>query len=351
LTLLPATSRERRLAYVAWITICIVWGTTYLAIRVALESMPVALLAGLRWTAAGLLLMPAVRLTGQTLPHPRTWGAIATAAFLMVVLGNGAVVWAEQHVASELTAVILAIIPFWNVLSEALFKDGERPDRRTLIGLAVGFAGIVVLLWPELFTPGPSSTWFVAGVVALQVACVGWALGNFLHQAQHGVGVTAGDVGTADARRRRDVPDHRNRDRRVEPAGIHDSIVQRLALSGDYRIGGRVFRLRVRAEASAGVDRLAVFVRQSAHRRRPRHALAVRTILQPDARGLGAGVWRHCRCAVGTASPTHVTPSGRRLSPVLRIGRRIAQRHAAEGSKTLAYTWLLRLPERLRAVP
>ena len=178
MTLLSATSRERRLAYVAWITICIVWGTTYLAIRVALESMPVALLAGLRWTAAGLLLMPAVRLTGQTLPHPRTWGAIATAAFLMVVLGNGAVVWAEQYVASGLTAVILAIIPFWNVLSEALFKDGERPDRRTLIGLAIGFAGIVVLVWPELFTPGPSSTWFVAGVVALQVACVGWALGT-----------------------------------------------------------------------------------------------------------------------------------------------------------------------------
>ena len=178
MTLLPATSRERRLAYVAWVTICIVWGTTYLAIRVALESMPVALLAGLRWTAAGLLLMPAVRLTGQTLPHPRTWGAIATAAFLMVVLGNGAVVWAEQHVASGLTAVILAIIPFWNILSEALFKNGERPDRRTLIGLAIGFAGIVVLVWPELFTPGPSSTLFVAGVVALQVACVGWALGT-----------------------------------------------------------------------------------------------------------------------------------------------------------------------------
>lgn len=165
-------------AWIAWVTVCIVWGTTYLAIRVALESMPVALLAGLRWTAAGLLLMPAVRLTGQTLPHPRTWGAIATAAFLMVVLGNGAVVWAEQHVASGLTAVILAIIPFWNVLSEALFKDGERPDRRTLIGLTIGFGGIVVLVWPELFTPGPSSTWFVAGVVALQVACVGWALGT-----------------------------------------------------------------------------------------------------------------------------------------------------------------------------
>lgn len=178
MTPVPATARERRLAYLAWITICIVWGTTYLAIRVALESLPVALLAGVRWMIAAVILLAAVRLMGEPLPPVRTWPSIAIAAFLMIVLGNGGVVWAEQYVASGLTAVVIAMVPFWNVLVEILLKTGERPDRRTLIGLTVGFAGIVVLVWPELFAGQHDSVWFVAGVIALQVSCIGWAIGT-----------------------------------------------------------------------------------------------------------------------------------------------------------------------------
>ena len=178
MTDIAATSRERRLAYIAWITICIVWGTTYLAIRVALESLPVALLAGLRWTVASLILLAALRIMGQALPASRTWGSISIAAFLMIVLGNGGVVWAEQYVASGLTAVIVAMVPFWNVLVEALLKVGDRPDRRTLTGLGIGFAGIVVLVWPELFTAQHDGLRFVAGVLALQMSCVGWAVGT-----------------------------------------------------------------------------------------------------------------------------------------------------------------------------
>jgi drug/metabolite transporter (DMT)-like permease len=155
-----------------------VWGTTYLAIRVALESLPVALLAGLRWTVASLILLTVLRVMGEKLPSSRTWGSISIAAFLMIVLGNGGVVWAEQYVTSGLTAVIVAMVPFWNVLVEAVLKTGDPPDRRTLIGLAVGFAGIVVLVWPELFTGGHDGLRFVAGVLALQVACVGWAVGT-----------------------------------------------------------------------------------------------------------------------------------------------------------------------------
>jgi drug/metabolite transporter (DMT)-like permease len=175
----PVTSpRERTLAFVAWIVLCIVWGTTYLAIRVALESVPVALIAGLRFTAAGLILIAALRLTGQTLPPPRTWGSAALAGFLLLVIGNGGVVWAEQYVASGLAAVIIAMVPFWNVLVEAVSPNGERPSVRTMLGLAIGFAGIVVLVWPELFTAGGSGFWFVAGVISLQVACAGWAVGT-----------------------------------------------------------------------------------------------------------------------------------------------------------------------------
>jgi drug/metabolite transporter (DMT)-like permease len=170
--------RERQLAYLAWITVCFVWGTTYLAIRVALESVPVALLAGLRWAAAGMVLAMALPFFGERLPHPRTWGSIAVAGFLMAVIGNGGVVWAEQYVASGLAAVIVATVPFWSVLVEAVLPRGERPTARTLIGLAVGFIGIVVLVWPELTVGGQEGKLFIAGVIALQVACVGWALGT-----------------------------------------------------------------------------------------------------------------------------------------------------------------------------
>lgn len=165
------------LAYAAWVTVCIVWGTTYLAIRVALESVPVALVGGLRFTAAGALMLAGVRLSGQALPDRSAWGVIALSGFLLLVVGNGAVVWAEQYVPSGLAAVMVAMIPFWNVLVEAMRPDGERPTSRTMAGLAIGFAGIVVLVWPEL-SNGASGSGFLAGVIALQLACAGWALGT-----------------------------------------------------------------------------------------------------------------------------------------------------------------------------
>lgn len=169
---------ERKLAYLSWVVVCFVWGTTYLGIRVALETVPVALLAGLRWGAAGALLAIALPFLGERLPPPRTWGSIAIAGFLMAVIGNGGVVWAEQYVASGLAAVVVAMVPFWAVLIESVLPSGEKLTKRTLGGLAIGFLGIVVLVWPELTLGGQEGRLFVAGVVALQIACLGWALGT-----------------------------------------------------------------------------------------------------------------------------------------------------------------------------
>ena len=173
-----AGPRERKLAFVAWLVVCVVWGTTYLAIRVALESVPVALLAGLRWAAAGMILTAMLPLFGERLPPFRTWGAIAVAGFLMAVVGNGGVVWAEQYVASGLAAVVVAMVPFWSVLVEACLPRGERVTRRTVAGLVLGFLGIIVLVWPELTLGGQEGRMFVFGVIALQIACLGWALGT-----------------------------------------------------------------------------------------------------------------------------------------------------------------------------
>jgi drug/metabolite transporter (DMT)-like permease len=165
-------------AYVAWVVVCVVWGTTYLAIRVALESVPVALLAGLRWAVAGAMLCAIAPLVGERIPPLRMWGRIAVIGFLMAVIGNGGVVWAEQHVASGLAAVIVATVPFWSLLVERLFAAGERVSVRALAGLLIGFAGIVVLVWPELTLGGHSGIMFVYGVISLQIATLGWALGT-----------------------------------------------------------------------------------------------------------------------------------------------------------------------------
>jgi drug/metabolite transporter (DMT)-like permease len=166
------------LAYAAWITVCVVWGTTYLAIRVSLETVPVLLVAGLRWMAAGLLLSAIVVASGRRLPPPRHWGPLLLLGFLMNLVGNGFVVWAQQYVASGLAAVIIASVPFWSVGFEAVLPPRQPVSASGMAGLAVGFLGIVVLLWPALTTGGTTGRAFVLGVLALQVACAGWALGT-----------------------------------------------------------------------------------------------------------------------------------------------------------------------------
>jgi len=171
-------------AYFAWVVICLVWGTTYLAIRIALDTVPPFLMVAFRWTAAGGLLVAALALRGERLPPPRTWGSLALLGLLLLGFGNGAVVWAEQSVPSGLTAVLVAVVPFWMVGVERLMPGGDPLSGRRLLGLAVGFSGIVLLVGPELGThpaaPGTPEAGFsfLGGVVATQLACVGWAVGS-----------------------------------------------------------------------------------------------------------------------------------------------------------------------------
>jgi drug/metabolite transporter (DMT)-like permease len=180
----PSSARERRLAWIAWIAVCLIWGTTYLGIRISLETMPPMLMAGLRWTFAGGLLAAYMMSRGERLPRPSAWGHAVLLGFLMLVLGNGGVVWAEMFVPSGLAAVIVASSPFWMAGVEALRSDGERMTRRTAVGLTLGFLGIVVLIWPEL-AQGPGGRGFVFGVVALQIACLGWSIGSS-YSKRHG---------------------------------------------------------------------------------------------------------------------------------------------------------------------
>jgi drug/metabolite transporter (DMT)-like permease len=172
------TSAPPRLAYAAWIAICVIWGTTYLGIRICLETMPPGLMAGIRWLLAGCVLTLIQLARGHRLPSRRSWPGLALIGALFIVGGNGLVVWAEQWVPSGLTAVLLASSPFWMVGIEALVPGGERPGQWTWLGLAIGFAGVVLLVWPELAGGGTLSPAFLGGVVGLQLACATWSTGS-----------------------------------------------------------------------------------------------------------------------------------------------------------------------------
>ena len=169
----PAKSR----AYAAWIAVCLIWGTTYLGIRISLETIPPLFMAGVRWVVAGTVLIAILKVRRERLPGPREWPALTLLGILLLGFGNGAVVWAEQTVPSGLTAVLVATSPFWMVGFDALMPEGERLTLRRLAGLVVGFAGIVMLVWPEIQI-GESGKAFLTGVVSAQIACVGWAVGS-----------------------------------------------------------------------------------------------------------------------------------------------------------------------------
>ena len=181
----PSTARERKLAWFAWGAVCLIWGTTYLGIRISLETMPPMLMAGLRWTLAGGLLAIYMRTRGERLPPLSGWRDPMMLGFLMLVLGNGGVVWAELYVPSGLAAVVVAASPFWMAGVEAFRKDGERTTWRTGAGFVLGLLGIVLLVWPELLRGGAGGRGFVLGMIALQVACLGWSIGSS-YSKRHG---------------------------------------------------------------------------------------------------------------------------------------------------------------------
>jgi len=163
-------------AYAAWIAVCLIWGTTYLGIRIALETIPPLTMAAIRWLIAGTMLVAALKLRGERLPARREWPALALLGLLLLGFGNGAVVWAEQTVPSGLTAVLVAMSPFWMVGVDAFMPDGARLSIPRVIGLFVGFGGIVLLVWPEIRVEGGRG--FLVGVVSTQIACAGWAAGS-----------------------------------------------------------------------------------------------------------------------------------------------------------------------------
>ena len=150
----PRAARGSRLAWTAWTAICVIWGTTYLAIKVALATVPPFLMGGFRYTCGGLILAALLRLGGHPLPRPSEWKTLAVLGVFMLLVGNGGVVWGEQYVSSGLAAVLIATSPFWMVSVDAMVTKGEQLHARQWTGLVIGFLGIVLLVWPDVVRGG-----------------------------------------------------------------------------------------------------------------------------------------------------------------------------------------------------
>ena len=172
----------------AWAAVCFFWGTTYLAIRVGLETLPPVLFAGLRFITAGAVLFTIVRLwTGARLPRGREWFDQSVVGLALLGVGNGLVVWAEQWVPSGPAALLVATGPFWVMGLERFLREGERLNARAVAGLVVGFSGLAILVAPNLYgtTVGRS---YLLGMIALQAACAAWSVGS-VYAKHHPTGV------------------------------------------------------------------------------------------------------------------------------------------------------------------
>ena len=163
---------------VAFAIIYFVWGSTYLAIRVGVREMPPFLMAGIRFTVAGLALYGWMRLTGVPSPSWREWRGATVLGALMFLMDYACLFWAEQRVPSGVSAVILAAIPVCITLLEIIFLRTQRLTVRLTLGLLVGIVGVAVLM-------DPSSSLGEApldrgGAIALLVACCGWSIGTIV---------------------------------------------------------------------------------------------------------------------------------------------------------------------------
>ena len=155
----------------------LVWGSTYLAIRFAIDTIPPFTMAGVRFTVAGWLLYALVRLRGAPAPTRRHWGSAAVIGTLLLGGGNGGVTWAEQLVPSGIAALIVATVPAWMVLFEWIRPDGTRPTLRVVLGLALGLAGIglLVVAGQADFSAARID---LRGAGVLLLAALSWAYGS-----------------------------------------------------------------------------------------------------------------------------------------------------------------------------
>lgn len=163
------------------IALYIVWGSTYLAIRFVVETMPPFLAAGFRFLIAGAVLYAFTRLRGDKAPIRIEWRSAAIIGLFLIVGGNGAVMWAEQRVASGIASLMIASVPLWIALLDTIRPGGRRPNRWVVVSVIAGFIGIIILIGPSQMV-GSQDQVDLLGIAVLTFAAFSWAIGSLYNR-------------------------------------------------------------------------------------------------------------------------------------------------------------------------
>ncbi len=163
----------------AFAAVYLIWGSTYLAIKYAIETLPTFLMAGVRFTVAGGILYTASRFSaGYEKPKAIHWRTSFIVGALLLGIGNGAVVLAEHYISSSMTALLIASNPFWMVTLGWIFMGKGRPNYKVALGLLVGFVGVTLLVLGRPTADDASGNAQILGIVLVMIATIGWAFGS-----------------------------------------------------------------------------------------------------------------------------------------------------------------------------
>ena len=199
----PAASEYRASLPAIWsalIVVYLIWGSTYLAIRYAVETMPPFLMAAVRFIVSGGFLYGLRRFSGDPRPKSVEWRSAAIIGIFLLVGGNGGVAWAEQFVTSSLAALLVATVPLWMVLIDTFRPTGKRPGLVAVVGILIGFVGVLLLIGS---TASGADTANLPGAAALIFASLSWATGSIYGKSAKlpasqllgtGMGMLAGGV-------------------------------------------------------------------------------------------------------------------------------------------------------------
>jgi drug/metabolite transporter (DMT)-like permease len=177
-------SRSHLLIVAAFASIYVLWGSTYLAVAIAVHSLPPFLLMGTRSIVGGAILLICAIATGGPMGNPKAWGLAALCGIFLFVGCHGVLAYAQQRVPSGLAAVILATIPFWIALLATVLPGSDRPSMQTLTLLVPGLAGVGLIAWCEVgaSTMGPH----IGDILLLLGASASWAVGTVLSKPESG---------------------------------------------------------------------------------------------------------------------------------------------------------------------
>src|SRR6202158_4440216 len=178
----PTPARTTTMVLMAFAAVYVVWGSTYLAIRIGIESFPPLILAGLRHITVGLFLYPILRWKTGIRPTAANWRAAVVTGALLLFIGNGGVSWAEQTVPSGIAALLVATVSLWLVIVDWLRPGGVKPAPRVAMGLLIGFAGLALLVGPAHLWGSESVD--ARGAAVLVAASLAWPCGSLY--SKHG---------------------------------------------------------------------------------------------------------------------------------------------------------------------